>query len=164
MLIIYLLILKRFENILIINADGKAVEWVVGSWLANDPVALQEIIEGKDMHTDNQIRFNLPSRLIAKVFIFRTIFGGTSYSFANDPDFAGVSTSQKFWDRVIEKFHEKYQGWSSWWINLIREATTTGRIISPLGRIWQYHQYQKPNGDWAWPVTTIKNYIVNFAT
>lgn len=62
------------EVLLIINADGKAVEWVVGSWLANDPVALKEIIDGLDMHTDNQARFGLPSRLIAKKFIFRLKF------------------------------------------------------------------------------------------
>lgn len=152
--------MNRFENILIINADGKAVEWVVGSWLANDPVALEEIIRGLDMHTDNQSKFKLPSRLIAKKFIFRLIFGGQAYSYANDPDFTDVSTSQKFWEKAIEAFHEKYQGWSNWWIELVREATTTGRIISPLGRVWQYQPYQNERGEWKWPITTIKNYIV----
>ena len=145
---------------MLINADGKAVEWVVGSWLANDPVALQEIIDGKDMHTDNQIKFNLPERLIAKKFIFRLIFGGSAYSYANDPDFTHVSSSVKFWEQAIEAFHAKYPGWSQWWIQLVSKAVQTGKIISPLGRQWDYHQYQKPNGDWAWPVTTIKNYIV----
>ena len=145
---------------MIINADGKAVEWVVGSWLANDPVALKEIIDGLDMHTDNQTRFGLPSRLIAKKFIFRLIFGGQAYSYAHDPDFTDVSTSEKYWERAIQAFHKKYAGWSNWWVELLRTAVNTGRIVSPLGRVWEYKQYQKPNGEWKWPETTIKNYIV----
>jgi DNA polymerase I len=144
----------------IVNADGKAVEWVVGSWLAGDEVALQEIKDGADMHSDNQVKFNLPSRLIAKVFLFRTIFGGSAYSFANDPDFMSVSTSKKFWERVIEAFHEKYQGWSKFWVDQLRIAISDGQIVSPLGRIWEFKQVQKYNGDWGWPVTTIQNWPV----
>lgn len=145
---------------MIVNADAKAVEWCVGSWLANDLVALEEIIRGVDMHTDNQGKFGLPSRLIAKKFIFRLIFGGTAYAYANDPDFMDVSSSKKFWEKAIAAFHKKYGGWSSWWINLIRTATTTGRIVSPFGRAWDYKQFQRDNGEMSWPETTIKNYIV----
>lgn len=56
---------------MLVNADVKALEWFVGSWLAQDKVAYEEIFQGKDQHTDNQTKFNLPSRLIAKVFVFR---------------------------------------------------------------------------------------------
>jgi hypothetical protein len=71
----------------IVNADAKALEWVVGSYLSKDKLAYEEIFAGVDMHTNNQIAFKLPGwedaskglkteqaalgRLIAKVFVFR---------------------------------------------------------------------------------------------
>jgi DNA polymerase-1 len=145
---------------MIVNVDAKALEWCVGSWLANDELAIREIIDGKDMHSDNQQVFGLPSRLIAKKFIFRLIFGGSAYSYANDPDFTDVSTNKRYWERVIQAFHDKYQGWSKWWIDQLFQVTQTKQIVSPFGRVWTFNQVQKYNGDWAWPETTIKNYPV----
>lgn len=157
---------------MIVNADAKSLEWVVGTYLSQDKVAMQEIWENVDAHTSNQIKFKLPGwedaaagiksdkakfgRGIAKIFVFRLIYGGTSYSYANDPDFASVSTSQKFWDGVIDKFYEKYQGWSGWHTKLMQEATTTGKIVMPTGRVYTYSLTKF--GDW--PRTTILNYPV----
>lgn len=84
------------------------------------------------------------------------IYGGTEYSYANDIDFAGVSTNQKFWKKVIDRFYDKYQGWAVWHTRLMQEATTTGRLVMPTGR--EYSYYQTPRGDW--PRTTILNYPV----
>ncbi len=56
---------------MIVNADAKALEWVAGSALNGDKVAHQEIWDGVDQHTLNQDAFKLPSRLIAKKFVFR---------------------------------------------------------------------------------------------
>lgn len=67
-----------------------------------------------------------------------------------------MSTSQKFWDGVIERFYEKYQGWSAWHTKLMQEATTTGKLVMPTGRVYTYTQTQY--GDW--PRTTILNYPV----
>lgn len=50
-----------------------SLEWCVGSWLAQDQTAMNEIINGLDAHSDNQKVFGLPSRLIAKVFLFRKL-------------------------------------------------------------------------------------------
>ena len=119
-------------------------------------MAIKEIWDKVDQHTLNQQAFALPSRLIAKKFVFRLIYGGTGYSYANDYDFEEVSTSQKFWERVIEKFYDKYKGWASWHERLMHEATTTSRIIMPTGR--EYSFSQTPRGDW--PRTTILNYPV----
>lgn len=58
---------------LIVNADGKAIEWYAGSFLANDKIAAKEIWDGVDQHSLNQEAFGLPSRLIAKKFIFRKL-------------------------------------------------------------------------------------------
>ena len=142
---------------MIVNVDGKALEWYAGTYLSGCPVAWDELVNDYDIHSANQEAFGLPSRLIAKKFLFRLIFGGTEYSYANDPDFTHVSTSQKYWKRAIDKFHEKYYGWSDWWVRLMQEATTTGKIVNPVtGRTYQYEK----NWRGEWPETTIKNYIV----
>jgi DNA polymerase I-like protein with 3'-5' exonuclease and polymerase domains len=142
---------------MIVNCDGKALEWVAGTFLNQDKVAMQEIWDGVDQHSLNQEAFKLPERLIAKKFVFRLIFGGSAYTYAKDLEFNHVSTSPKYWQNVIDKFCEKYYGWDGWWGDLIREASTTGRIVNPYtGRFYNY----KSNEDGTWPVTTIKNYIV----
>ena len=69
--------------------------------MSQDKTAHKEIWAEVDQHTDNQLRLNLPSRLIAKTFVFRLIYGGSAYSYANDPDFASVSKSEKYWQDTI---------------------------------------------------------------
>lgn len=142
---------------MIVNADGKSIEWYAGTYLAKCPVAKQELINDYDIHSANVEAFGLPSRLVAKKFLFRLIYGGTEFSYANDPDFTDVSTSTRYWAKVIDKFHDKYYGWSAWWTKLIQEATTTGMVVNPsTGRTYVYSK----NGWDKWPITTIKNYIV----
>lgn len=112
-----------------------------------------------DQHTENQKRFGLPSRLIAKTFVFRLIYGGSAYSYANDPDFTSVSTKERFWQRVIDEFYSKYSGVANWHTALMSEATTTGKLRMPTGRFFGYHSTQR-NGDLVWPRTCILNYPV----
>ncbi len=72
---------------MIINVDAKGLEWVVGTFLCQDKIAIQEIRDGVDQHKGNQIAFKLTGwedaqaglkteqsvlgRLIAKIFVFR---------------------------------------------------------------------------------------------
>jgi hypothetical protein len=56
---------------MLVNADMKSLEWVAGTYLSQDKIAMQEIWDGLDSHEDNRVKFNLPSRLIAKIFVFR---------------------------------------------------------------------------------------------
>jgi DNA polymerase I-like protein with 3'-5' exonuclease and polymerase domains len=144
---------------MLVNVDAKALEWLVCAYLSKDKVAYQEIIDGVDQHSENQIRFGLPSRVIAKIFVFRLIYGGTEYSYANDPDFTGVSTSQKFWKGVIDEFYEKYYGVHKWHTSLIETVTSTGQLRMPTGRFYNYSPTVRGN-DLEWPRTTILNYPV----
>lgn len=128
-------------------------------WLSQDEVGMREILAGVDAHEDNRLRFKLLSRLIAKTFLFRLIYGGSAYSYANDPDFVETSNSVKFWDGVIEEAYKKYYGLAKWHKGLMIEATTTGQILTPTGRIYKYEPKMK-RGDWEWPRTDILNYIV----
>lgn len=56
---------------MILHGDAKSLEWVGIVYLSQDKVGIKELWEGFDNHSDNQQRFGLPSRLIAKKFVFR---------------------------------------------------------------------------------------------
>jgi len=117
---------------------------------------MQELNDGVDIHGRNQEAFDLPERVIAKILVFRILYGGTQYGFVKDSDFTRVSTSLRYWERVIEKFYEKYQGIAKWHNQLLTEVGKHGRIVTPFGRVFEYGR--KPNGDL--PAAAIKNYIV----
>lgn len=143
---------------MILVYDAKQLEWRAVAHLANDKVAIQEIIDGLDFHTDNQNKFKLPSRLIAKVFLFRAIFKGSAYAYSVDNDFKHIG-GQKFWQRTIDAFYEKYTGIYNYHIQLMREATTTGQIISETGRIYKFEPRLR-RGEMKWPENDIVNYPV----
>lgn len=148
---------------MLVNADVKGLEVVVAAELSGDSVLKQEIIDKVDIHDANRRAFGLgegkPGRLVAKVFKFRLIYGGSAYSYANDPDFTGVSTSVKFWERVIEQYYTKYKGLKQWHIDIVNAVKRDGYLYIPSGR---YYPFQATfNGtEWRWPVTQIKNYPV----
>jgi DNA polymerase I-like protein with 3'-5' exonuclease and polymerase domains len=125
---------------------------------SKDPVAIQEIKDGVDFHSDNQKRFKLPTRLIAKVFLFRAIFKGSAYAYSVDNDFSHLG-GQKYWQNVIDKFYEKYTGIYKYHADLMREATGTGRIISESGRVYRFEPRMR-RGQLTWPENDIVNYPV----
>lgn len=154
---------------MILKCDAAQLEWRVKVFLSQDKVAMKEIQENLDLHTDNQKVFGLPSRLIAKVFIYRMIFAdafgprgydGPAYAYANDVEFSLTSTSKKFWVGVIERFFTKYPQVRENSLNLIREATSNGQIVNPSGRFYPFTPYQKWDGSTDWPRTNILNYPV----
>lgn len=145
---------------MIVNVDFKSLEVVTAAWLSQDQVMMDEIISGVDMHERNRVAFNLPSRLVAKVLAFRILYGGTAFSFSKDPDFTPVSKKVDFWEDVIEKYYNKYRGLKKWHDTIIREATTTKKVVSPFGRSFNFEMVKKWNGEMVWPVTDIKNYPV----
>jgi DNA polymerase I len=147
---------------LLVNCDVKGLEVVVAAELSGDKVLRQEIIDKIDIHETNRDRFKLgegkPGRLIAKIFKFRLIYGGTAYSYAHDSDFMSVSTSEKFWQAVIDEYYDKYQGIREWHTKLIQTAMRDGQLEIPSGRIYPITpDYKKRE---PWPHTIIKNYPV----
>lgn len=147
---------------MIVNADIKSLEWVVAMYLSQDPVGMKEIREEMDAHSDNQRAFNLPSRLIAKVFLFRTIFANLKYAantFSKDPEFVPTSTSRAFWQSVLDAFVGKYKGFASWHVRLVQEASTTGKIVMCTGREYVFERDSRGE----WPVTQMYNYPVNIS-
>jgi len=127
--------------------------------LSGDKVGLQEILNGVDMHSDNQQRFKLPSRLIAKTFIFRLLFGGSAYAYSNDVEFSHVSSNEKFWQGVIDETYSKYKGLAEWHKGLVQGVIQTGKVTIPSGRTYTYTPERK-RGELVYPRTTILNYPV----
>lgn len=153
---------------MLLKADAAQLEYRVKVFLAQDKIAMAEILKNEDIHTNNQKDFGLPSRLVAKVFIYRMIFAdafgpqgyeGPAYAYANDPEFESAGLSKKKWVGVIERFFEKYQGIKEHSVNLIRTVAEGGSIISPSGREYTYTQVYK-RGQLVWSNTEILNHIV----
>ena len=145
---------------MLVNADAKGLEWVAAVYLSKDEVGYREIINNIDQHTENQKEFNLPTRLIAKTFLFRILYGGSAYSFAHDPDFDSVKGSEEFWQRAIDKFYIKYNGIKIWHNTLLESAMRTGQVVSPTGREYTFSPERNRKGEIVWPRTAILNYPV----
>jgi DNA polymerase-1 len=161
---------------MLVNVDVKGLEVVVAAELSGDKVLKQEIWDKVDIHETNRDRFGLggeryvpgesdeaararkQGRLIAKIFKFRLIYGGSAYSYANDSDFMGVSTSERFWQNIIDEYYAKYKGIQKWHNQLIDTAKRNGYLEIPSGR--QYPIAPDYTKKQPWPLTVIKNYPV----
>lgn len=149
----------------IVQADVKGLEIVTAAFLSQDDVLIQELWDKVDIHENNRQRFNLPTRLIAKTFQFRLIYGGSNWAYVLDPEFSEVFKGKspnkraELWQEVINEYYQKYEGLYIWHRSLMHEATTTGRVVCPTGRFFNFAPYEK-KGETVWPRTTILNYPV----
>lgn len=143
---------------MLLQADAKQLEWVGASYLSQDSLAISEIWDEVDQHADNQLRFGLPSRLIAKTFVFRLIYGGSAYSYAMDPNFKDIG-DEKFWQKVIDQFYNKYEGLHLWHDTIVKTAMRDRQLVMPTGRVYKYEP-KISYGKVKWPRTKILNYPV----
>ena len=149
---------------MIVNADAKSLEWVTYLFLSQDKIGIEEwhnVVADPtkhDIHRSNQEAFRLPSRLIAKVFLFRWIYRGSAFAYSRDPDFVGVSRSQDFWQEVIDRYYAKYKGLHACHMQYIQQATTTGGIRSPFGREYTFEPRRNYRGDLVWSENDITNW------
>ena len=141
---------------MLLKCDAAQLEWRVLAWLANDPIAIKEINADIDFHSENQKLFNLPSRLIAKIYLFRTIYRGSGWAFARDPAFMHVSDDPDFWDDLNLKFYKKYKGIDQCHHQWARTVASKKVIVSPFGREWLVPL--KDDGKLPW--TKLTNYPV----
>lgn len=138
----------------------RQLEWRTALELSKDWVGIKEILDGEDTHAKNQAAFGLPFRLIAKIFLFRTIFRGSGWSFANDPDFMHVSKSPQFWDDMNERFYKKYHALDATHFRWKDEVMAGRPIVGPLGREWSITIHRDNHGELKIPWTTLSNYPV----
>lgn len=145
---------------MLVQADASQLEWRTLLELSRDEVGINEVLNNEDAHSLNQQAFNLPSRLIAKIYLFRTIFRGTGWSFAHDPDFMHVSTDPRFWDDIGVKFYTKYHGIDKThkrWADCVLSGQP---IVGPLGRSWSISLVEGKRGEMKLPMPTLTNYPV----
>ena len=135
---------------MLVNADVKGLEVVTAAFLSGDEILKQEVRDGVDFHETNKQAFNLTSRLIAKIFMFKLIYGATAWSFANDADFDNVSTSERFWQSCIDNFYHKYHGLYKWHVSLMQNAVSTGLYITPTGRRYAFDARDVVKREWFW--------------
>lgn len=145
---------------MILSCDAAQLEWRTIVQLSQDEVGKIEILDKQDTHSLNEKEFELPSRLIAKIYLFRTIFRGSGWSFANDPNFMHVSSDPAFWDEVNVKFFTKYHGIDRChqeWKDIVLK---TGKLETPFGRSFLIPMAQNYKGELKIPWTTLTNYPV----
>jgi hypothetical protein len=134
---------------MLVGVDAKALEWKTLVEYSRDPVALKEIESGVDIHLVNQKDLVLPSRLISKKYLFRTIYNrGKGYAFTVDPDFMHVSTSVDYWDERGQKFYKKYDAVNELHLRWMQDIQNQGYIESMFGRRWEvplFDSYGKLN-------------------
>ena len=144
---------------MLLNADAKQLEWVCAAYLSQDAIAIKEILDEVDQHADNQTRFGLPSRLIAKTFVFRLIYGGSAYSYANDNNFKDIG-NEVYWQKIIDEFYKKYTGLKQWHDDIFFKAKREGKLVMPTGRTYIYPPEINSMGNVKYPRTRILNYPV----
>lgn len=135
---------------MLVNADVKSLEVVTCAYLSRDTVLMQEVREGIDFHELNKQRFGLPDRVTAKRFKFKLIYGASAYGYANDGDFTDVSTSQDFWQNVIDEYYQKYAGVGAWHTQLVQGVLQSGSYNSPTGRTYTYPAPDVAARMWFW--------------
>lgn len=135
---------------MLIHADVKGLELVTAAYLSRDPTMIEELSRGVDLHADNQKRFQLPDRRIAKIFVFKLIYGGTDYGYSIDPLFNHLSKSKAYWTELIGEFYKKYSGIQKWHESLVRTVVNTGCLKMPTGRTYDYPVRDVVNRLWYW--------------
>lgn len=144
---------SRYKDGVLLNYDVKGLEVVAVAYLSQDPVLIQELESGIDMHEANRVQWNLPTRDVVKRVTFLILYGGTEYTLATNPDLSKVSTSTKYWEKVIAKYYEKYKGIAAWHQRLVDEVCNQGYNTTPSGRTLKF---DLSTGNI--PLTMIKNY------
>lgn len=129
---------------MLINVDVKSLEWCTYLFLSQDRIGIDEwhgVLADptkNDIHKDNQTKFSLPSRLIAKIFLFRWIYRGSAYAYSRDNDFISVSSDIDYWQSVIDSYYSKYYGIYKTHMQFIELAIRQGFIVSPFGRVHEF--------------------------
>jgi DNA polymerase I-like protein with 3'-5' exonuclease and polymerase domains len=145
---------------MLVQADVSKIELVVAAWLSQDKTMISELVNGIDIHGENQKLFNFPERRIAKIFIFRILYGGTEWAFVKDSDFNYINNTIAYWANKIYQFYDKYSGISHWHNKMIMDVRHTAQWVSPFGRIFTFRPTPNDWGRYEWPVRDIKNYPV----
>jgi len=152
-------VVSRWEGGEILEADWAQLEFRAAAYLSQDPIAIQEIRTGFDVHSYTASVITAAgqttNRQEAKPHTFAPLYGATGY---------GRTSAEASY---YEGFIKKYQGMADWHTRLGQEVLSTKRkeITLPSGRKYAFPQaYRRRDGKPTY-FTKIKNYPVQgFAT
>lgn len=144
---------------MILKCDQAQLEWRSYLQLSQDKVGIDEIIQNLDVHTINKDRFNLPTRLVSKTFLFRWIYRGSAWAYANDFNFAPTSSDPNFWQSVIDEANAKYKILYKYQNSVIARAQRGEVFALPTGREYKFSLSKDKNGKYFWDEKQIVNYI-----
>ena len=148
---------SRFDGGHIVEADFAQLEFRVAAFLSQDPVAIQEVTEGFDVHAYTAKVISDAgqpmSRQEAKAHTFAPLYGASGY---------GRSEAEATY---YSHFNEKYMGIARWHKSLAKEALNNGKITTPSGREFSFPDVVRSPRGRVSHFTQIKNYPVqSFAT
>ena len=148
---------SRWDGGQIMEADFAQLEFRVAAFLSQDPVAMQEIATGFDVHSYTAKVISdagqPTSRQAAKEHTFAPLFGATGY---------GRSKAE---EAYYIHFNEKYEGIAEWHKRLADEAIRFTKITNVSGRQYAFPDVQRRMNGGVTHFTMIKNYPVQgFAT
>ena len=144
----------------LLDADLAQIEWRTAAQLSQDPVMIQEICDGLDMHSfarDEWMKLKptKENRTHAKIFNFRAIYRGHPYGFFMDPKMPPFSL--KKWTQIYDQFYEKYNVLHDTQDKWIQEVyKNQGWMYSATGRILKF---DKKDGEYS--ESAICNYPVS---
>ncbi len=150
---------KARDGYVMINGDLSQIEWRTDAGMSRDPVMIQEIVDGVDIHTyagveffggnTDDPKFKSEYRQPAKVFNFRMIYDGKARSFYSDYNMP--SFTLKKWEGIVKAFWSKYNVLRSWILNnemIVKQ--TKGWLRQPSGRLLNFifhteesHEYKR---------------------
>lgn len=145
---------------MLLDCDLSGIEWRVAAFLSQDPVMIQEIIDGDDIHTSNAIAFfgGAEHRQDCKIFNFRMIYRGSPYAFYMDPTMPNFTLER--WTEIRDAFYNKYVGLKKQHDFWISEQRSKGKIISPTGRILRFNKIKNQDGSIGYKEAQACNYPV----
>ena len=141
---------SRFDNGEIIEMDFAQLEFRVAAFLSQDSQAIQDILEGVDVHqnTANVIGCN---RQDAKAHTFKPLYGGMS----------GTDEEKKYYSY----FRKRYKGITSWQESTEDKAIATSFVTLPSGRQYYFEGIKRASWGGSNFYTQVRNYPVQgFAT
>ena len=147
---------SRWEGGQILEADFAQLEFRVAAYLSQDPVAIEEVKTGFDVHSYTAKVITgagqPTSRQVAKMHTFAPLYGASGY---------GRTQAEAAY---YKHFNKKYVGIARWHQKLADEALATKRIVIPSGRQYSFPQVERRTNGVTF-FTMIKNYPVQgFAT
>lgn len=148
---------SRWTGGKIMEADFAQLEFRVAAFLSQDPIAMQEVTEGFDVHSYTAKVITdagqPTTRQGAKAHTFAPLYGATGYG--RTPAEAAYYTH----------FMEKYEGVAKWHGTLAKQALNYGFIKIPSNREFAFPDVKRRRDGTVTNFTAIKNYPVQaFAT